>query len=386
MAHVPPPLRQDDDNAREVNGMTNQDVIEVLGALDRAGIGIWVDGGWGVDALIGDETRRHADLDLAVDRAILDDAQAALEELGFQHDPAIKPGLPARLVMRDERGRQVDFHPLVFDVEGDGWQQFWESGRAWGRYPAEHLEARGTIGGRPVRCLSAELQVSFHLSHDWTEADEHDLRLLAESFEDVHVPPPFWDVSQTRPVGRPPKAPRVGALRDPGHEMEAEVAVSLIDALEAAGVQVWVDGGWGVDALLARQTRAHDDLDLVVSLADVPKLKDVFAKLGFVALGGGAPMSFELLDSDGRQVDVHPVTFDDQGGGVYLARSGEKWVYPAAGFKGTGSILGRKVQCLTPEVQVLCHTGYELDADDRADMHALHEKFGVELSQETTIG
>jgi hypothetical protein len=29
------------------------------------------------------------------------------------------------------------------------------------------------IGGRQVRCLSAELQFRFRLSHDWTTRDEH---------------------------------------------------------------------------------------------------------------------------------------------------------------------------------------------------------------------
>jgi lincosamide nucleotidyltransferase A/C/D/E len=32
-------------------------------------------------------------------------------------------------------------------------------------------------------------------------------------------------------------------------------------------VVVWLDGGWGVDALLGAQTRAHDDLDVVMAAA-----------------------------------------------------------------------------------------------------------------------
>ena len=30
------------------------------------------------------------------------------------------PGLPARLVLRDTYGRQIDFHPLAFDERGNG--------------------------------------------------------------------------------------------------------------------------------------------------------------------------------------------------------------------------------------------------------------------------
>ena len=350
--------------------MTQQDVLEVLDALERAGVPVWVDGGWGVDALVGEETRPHADLDLALDRASLEVGRSALARLGFPHDSGADPGLPARLVMRDGRGRQVDFHPLVFDVEGDGWQQLSEDGRAWGRYPTADLQAIGTIGGRSVRCLSGELQVRFRLAHEWTERDEHDLRLLVARFGDVPVPPPLWDASRPE---------RVGPGRRPKHEMEAEEVVALIESLERSGVRTWLDGGWGVDALLGRQTRPHDDLDLVVVLTDVPTLKDVVAEWGYTLAGGGAPMSFELVDASGRQVDVHPVVFDEEGNGIYLMRTGEEWSYPAAGFAGTGSVLGREVQCLTAEVQVLCHEGYDLGPDDLGDLQALREAFGVPL-------
>jgi lincosamide nucleotidyltransferase A/C/D/E len=162
--------------------MTIEDVIDVLDSLDGEGILVYVDGGWGVDALIGEQTRRHGDLDLALDRDRLDRAREALEEHGFRHDTTIEPGLPARLVLRDARGRQVDFHPLLFDKGGDGWQQLSESGRAWGRYPAEDLDASGAIAGRLVRCLSPQLQFRFRMGYEWSERDEHDLRLLVEHF------------------------------------------------------------------------------------------------------------------------------------------------------------------------------------------------------------
>jgi lincosamide nucleotidyltransferase A/C/D/E len=41
-------------------------VAEILGRLDGAGIWYCVEGGWGVDALLGEQTREHDDLDLAV--------------------------------------------------------------------------------------------------------------------------------------------------------------------------------------------------------------------------------------------------------------------------------------------------------------------------------
>ena len=43
------------------------DVVEILSDLRAAGCRVWVAGGWGVDALVGRQTRPHRDLDLAVD-------------------------------------------------------------------------------------------------------------------------------------------------------------------------------------------------------------------------------------------------------------------------------------------------------------------------------
>ena len=53
--------------------------------------------------------------------------------------------------------------------------------------------------------------------------------------------------------------------------------------------------------------------------------------------------SFEMTDGEGRQVDVHPVVFNEKGDGIYGMRDGETWPYPARGFGGTGSISGRRV-------------------------------------------
>jgi lincosamide nucleotidyltransferase A/C/D/E len=162
--------------------MTEADVIEALDCLRRAGVGVWIDGGWGVDALVRARTRDHDDLDLAMSRDDLEAARLALEALGYEHDPTSKPGLPARWVLRDGAGRQVDLHPLHFSERGDGWQQLSETGKAWGHYPAAHLAGSGSIGGREVPCLSPGLQLRFHMGYEWSERDEQDVRLLAKRF------------------------------------------------------------------------------------------------------------------------------------------------------------------------------------------------------------
>lgn len=165
--------------------------------------------------------------------------------------------------------------------------------------------------------------------------------------------------------------------------MTAADVLRVIRAVENRGITVWLsDGGWGVDALLGEQTRPHNDLDVIVSLDDVRGLRDVLAAQGFRRTEGQPPLCFVLADGDGHMVDVHPVVFDDQGDGHYTMANDQVWVYPAAGFAGTGVVGGQKVRCLTAEVQVRCHTGYQLREVDFQDMQALRRRFGVQLRPE----
>jgi lincosamide nucleotidyltransferase A/C/D/E len=162
--------------------------------------------------------------------------------------------------------------------------------------------------------------------------------------------------------------------------MDARRVLDLLGRLAAARLDVWVDGGWCVDALLGEQTRAHDDLDLVSRIEDSARIEEVLGQSGYLVAGGGLPCSFELVDDAGHQVDAHPVAFDAHGDGVYVMADGGHWVYPAAGFGGSGEIEGISVPCLTPEVMLVNHsTGYVLDADHEGDVIALCEQFGLPL-------
>lgn len=176
--------------------------------------------------------------------------------------------------------------------------------------------------------------------------------------------------------------PLSGLGRDPRQEMQAEDVLEIVAALDVAGVAVWLDGGWAVDAALGEQTRPHDDLDLVVDLEDVERLKAVLETRGFVVVAGAPPRSFELVDPPGRQVDVHPVRSTEAGDGCYRMASGDDWIYPAAGFAGEGAVLATSVRCLTPAVQMLCHTGYEPHRASYDDVWALSRHFGLAVPAE----
>lgn len=163
--------------------------------------------------------------------------------------------------------------------------------------------------------------------------------------------------------------------------MSQHDVVEAIQALEAAGVAVWLDGGWAVDAVLGRQTRSHDDLDVVIALDQSADAQAALAVYGYQLSADERPTRFVLCTSGDRCIDVHTVTFDAEGGGTQQLPNGRAFRYPPAGFGGMGRVAGRDLHCLSPAVQLLCHVGYEPDENDRHDVQALCETLGLALPQ-----
>jgi len=172
------------------------DVLEILDALVASQVrAFWVAGGWGVDALLTEQTREHVDLDLVLDFADEGRAQAALEGLGLQRIGKIRdefvPGalMPRRIFMRDGRGRMVDLHPVDLQTWPGSWfERLQREGRlSFAIDPADAC-TEGSIADRPVRCLSAELQVASRQVYELSDADCQDVIRLCARF-DVPLPP-----------------------------------------------------------------------------------------------------------------------------------------------------------------------------------------------------
>jgi lincosamide nucleotidyltransferase A/C/D/E len=47
-------------------------------------------------------------------------------------------------------------------------------------------------------------------------------------------------------------------------EFKAQDVVEFLELCEQNGIEIIIDGGWGVDALLGKQTRIHEDLDIAL--------------------------------------------------------------------------------------------------------------------------
>ena len=163
-------------------------------------------------------------------------------------------------------------------------------------------------------------------------------------------------------------------------EMTATALVELLHLFESAAIPVWLDGGWGVDALLQRQTRPHADVDIIPRVADVPKLLDLLGPLGFVLRKGQPPHVFVLGNQSGLELDIHAVIFDEQGNAIHRMENGDTWLFQAEAFTGRGILGGLTVHCLSPAAQVQCHAqGYAPTEKDLRDMELLAERFKIQL-------
>lgn len=165
----------------------------------------------------------------------------------------------------------------------------------------------------------------------------------------------------------------------PEREMPAHLVVDVFESLVVANIPVWMDGGWGIDALVGEQTRVHEDLDLVIALEDVDRAMAVLGELGFGLGVDERPTKVEFYDADDRKIGFHTVAFRRDGSGVQVLQDGTEFIYRSKGFTGRGRIAGVQLPCLTPQVQVECHLGYEPDEGDFHDMRLLRDHFGIDL-------
>ena len=149
------------------------------------------------------------------------------------------------------------------------------------------------------------------------------------------------------------------------------------------GIDIWIDGGWGVDALLHRQSRPHKDLDIVLEHRHLARFEQFLVSRGYSRTKREIerPFNFVLADRGGREIDVHVISLDDNGNGIYGPPE-NALAYPADSLTGTGAISGSVVRCISPQWMVKFHSGYELTAKDYQDVSAICEKYDIAVPDE----
>lgn len=153
--------------------------------------------------------------------------------------------------------------------------------------------------------------------------------------------------------------------------MRSEDIVELYQALDQASVAIWIDGGWAVDAVVGRQTRSHNDLDIAVEAKFLVRLRQLLAERGYLQIPSedASQWSFVLDDGAGRKIDVHVVVLDEHGG--VWADPVDGIAYPAGSLTGEGNIAGATVRSVSAEFLLQFKTSYPPRAVDRQDVAVL---------------
>ena len=165
--------------------------------------------------------------------------------------------------------------------------------------------------------------------------------------------------------------------------MEKKDVIDLYNKLENLNIKIWIDGGWGVDALRGKQTRFHKDLDITIQQKDIAVFGRILEELGYneIKLDIALPHNFVLADEYSNEIDVHVIILNDKGDGIYgPVENGE--VYPAASLTGKGKLDNLEVRCISPEYVVKFHSGYDLKEKDLNDVLAICKEFDLEIPNE----
>jgi len=164
-------------------------------------------------------------------------------------------------------------------------------------------------------------------------------------------------------------------------EMTAQDVIVFLQLMAKNNIEVWLDGGWAVDALLGKQTRTHEDLDIAIRHRYTERIRALLEARGFreVFQDDSWLCNFVMGDEEGRRIDVHSFEFDHEKNRIFGVN------YPFDSLGGSGMIEKTPVQCITPEWLVKFHTGYPPDKNDYRDVKALCKKFNILLPEEYNV-
>lgn len=120
---------------------------------------------------MGEQTRTHSDLDIAIEDKNLKEAVKWLAKRGYKE---VRRDNEWNFVLGDDKGREIDFHVFIFDENRhviDGI-----------KYPDDSLVGKGMLGGHQVNCIPPDHMVRFHTGYKLRDSDFKDVKILCDKF------------------------------------------------------------------------------------------------------------------------------------------------------------------------------------------------------------
>jgi lincosamide nucleotidyltransferase A/C/D/E len=164
--------------------MDSVNAERIVSSLRRAGVEATVGGGWAIDALLGEQTRPHSDLDLWVAAEDLEALARTFVDLGLDRLLPWGNDRPWNFVVHDGGDRRVDLH---FYEHLSGGRVHYGSVRGGDVFDRACLRGHGTIDEAGLVCESPEWALQCHTGYPPRAVDRHDVKHLCAKF---HLPLP----------------------------------------------------------------------------------------------------------------------------------------------------------------------------------------------------
>lgn len=168
----------------------------------------------------------------------------------------------------------------------------------------------------------------------------------------------------------------------------SEDVIEIHTLLSENNIEMWLTGGWGIDALLNKQTRQHKDIDIIILLKDIEKILEVLGKIQYTTkeiwsenkwvpgiILQQIPTAFVLWDRQKREIDIHAIKFDEREIGIPAWNDNEGLLFSKEDLSYQGNIAGVVINCISPKTQERTHKGYDLPEYQIIDMKLLLEEY-----------
>jgi lincosamide nucleotidyltransferase A/C/D/E len=189
-------LERIDRNSRQTVELS--EVLRVCAALESAQLPFWVAGGWGLDILAGCQTRRHGDLDIALDHfwENLQKADATLTGLGYRRHTPLGGIIwfPDAAVYEDRQGHRLEVVNVNWDILAVSRELFVPTEHSGVSTPdtsgdvmstiVARCTTKGQIAGVTLPILSLRAQRLFHRGFALRSGDQHDHEMMRVLFEE----------------------------------------------------------------------------------------------------------------------------------------------------------------------------------------------------------
>jgi len=163
----------------------------------------------------------------------------------------------------------------------------------------------------------------------------------------------------------------------PDNEAQLELLRELEDVFGRARIRFWLRGGWALDFLLGRLTRAHADIDVVTWLRHKRRLSAALRSRRFQELPSPNPQTQAIFTKGGQELSILFVT---RRGADVVVPGFESWPFVPGSFGDVFRTLDG-ITCRVLPARALIHekerhsswSGRSLRAQDRESLGLLRE-------------